>query len=435
MNLARRVIPLLLAASAAGCAPPTDKPAPASATAAVALRGFVVRGAVVFDGERRTSGDVWVSGVRILAVGPRPEGEPEGAYAVIDGKGKTLLPGLVDAHVHAGNDEGNLAQALAFGVTTELDMFGPPPLLRSLRGREEAAELADLRGAGNLATVPGGHGTEYGIPIPTLTRPDEAPAFARARFAEGSDFLKIVLETQEEGYPSLRPDAVAALVGAAHAERRLAVAHVGTQRDAEDAVQAGVDGLMHLFVDSAPRASLVEAVIARRVFVTPTITILKTHCGIAPGAALVGDPRVAPYLSTKERQRLGWTPKSRPEGACLEHVHAAVKLLAGRAPILAGTDAINRGTAHGPSLHGEIASLVDAGLAPEAALAAATSAPARAFRLEDRGRIAPGLVADLVLVDGDATRDVGRTLSIDRVWKRGRAFDRAAFAAKAGGAP
>ena len=118
-DLGRRLAPLVLVAVAANCAPPHDNPAPASATAAVAPRGFVIRGAVVFDGEKRTSGDVWVSGATILAVGARPEGEPEAAYAVIDGKGKTLLPGLVDAHVHAGNDEDNLAQALAFGVTTE----------------------------------------------------------------------------------------------------------------------------------------------------------------------------------------------------------------------------------------------------------------------------------------------------------------------------
>ncbi len=253
---------------------------------------------------------------------------------------------------------------------------------------------------------------------------------ARHNLRDGSDFLKVVLETQEAGYPSLTPDTAAALATAAHAEGRLAVAHVGTQRDAEDAVRAGVDGLMHLFVDSAPRASLIDAIVARKVFVAPTITILQSHCGVAPGAALVADPRVAPFLSDKEKKRLGWTPRSRPEGPCMEHLHSSVKMLAGRAPILAGTDAINRGTAHGPSLHGELAALVAAGLSPEAALAAATSAPARAFRLHDRGRIAAGLLADLALVDGDATRDVGRSLSLERVWKRGRPFDRAAFAAR-----
>ena len=93
-------------------------------------------------------------------------------------------------------------------------------------------------------------------------------------------------------------------------------------------------------------------------------------------------------------------------------------------PILAGTDAPNPGTAHGASVHRELRLLVDAGLTPAAALAAATSAPARAFKLSDRGRIAPGLRADLVLVNGDPTRDIGATRDIVTIWKRGVRVER-----------
>ena len=78
----------------------------------------------------------------------------------------------------------------------------------------------------------------------------------------------------------------------------------------------------------------------------------------------------------------------------------------------AGTDAPNSGTAHGASLHGELQLLVEAGLTPTEALAAATSAPAAAFHLTDRGRIAPGLRADLVLVEGDPTADILQTRAI-----------------------
>jgi imidazolonepropionase-like amidohydrolase len=93
-------------------------------------------------------------------------------------------------------------------------------------------------------------------------------------------------------------------------------------------------------------------------------------------------------------------------------------------PIRAGTDAPVRANANGVSLLAELGHLVRAGLGPSAALAAATSVPARAFGLADRGRIAPGLRADLVLVDGDPTADITDVRAIAAVWKNGRAVDR-----------
>jgi imidazolonepropionase-like amidohydrolase len=82
------------------------------------------------------------------------------------------------------------------------------------------------------------------------------------------------------------------------------------------------------------------------------------------------------------------------------------------------------GTAHGISLHGELQLLVRAGLSPVQALRAATSVPARRFGLSDRGRIGPGLPADLVLIDGDPAGDITATLSISKVWRRGTQLDR-----------
>ena len=101
-------------------------------------------------------------------------------------------------------------------------------------------------------------------------------------------------------------------------------------------------------------------------------------------------------------------------------------------PILAGTDAPNPGTAHGASIHRELELLVRAGLSPLEALRAATSVPARAFALHDRGRIAPGLRADLVLVDGDPTRDILATRNIVAIWKLGRIVDRESYRAELG---
>jgi imidazolonepropionase-like amidohydrolase len=93
------------------------------------------------------------------------------------------------------------------------------------------------------------------------------------------------------------------------------------------------------------------------------------------------------------------------------------QLHAAGVPLLAGTDAPNPGTTHGASLHREL--LVNAGLTTTEALAAATSVPARIFGLRDRGRIAPGMRADLLLVEGNPVRDMTDTRNIVAVWKKG----------------
>jgi len=103
---------------------------------------------------------------------------------------------------------------------------------------------------------------------------------------------------------------------------------------------------------------------------------------------------------------------------------AIPQLSAANVPILAGTDVGNSGTAPGASLHGELEYLVEAGLTPTQALVAATSATATAFKLVDRGRIAAGLRADLVLVNGNPADDIRVTRDIVAVWKLGVPVDR-----------
>ncbi len=118
---------------------------------------------------------------------------PEGAM-LIDGRGKTLLPGLIDAHVHIIQPK-SLSQALVFGVTTELDMFMSHELATAIRSGNAYGTtdpMADFRTAGTAATSPGGHCTEYGLNIPTINKPEKAKEFVDERIAEGSDYIKII---------------------------------------------------------------------------------------------------------------------------------------------------------------------------------------------------------------------------------------------------
>jgi imidazolonepropionase-like amidohydrolase len=387
----------------------------------------LIRGAKLFDGHGfQTPGCLLVRQGRVAALAQRltpPTGVP-----VVDARGDTVLPGLIDAHVHVS--PGDLQVALRAGVTTEVDLFGDPGLIGSLRQQASSDPgMADLRSAGTGATAPGGHPTrlvERGLlaPFPTVAGPEAAEGFVAARVAEGSSFLKVVLEdgtTSGHPCPTLTADTVQALVEAAHARDLLVVAHVLTQAHALVAVGAGVDGLAHLFLDEPPAPRFLDAVAHRDVFVIPTLTSLAARAGHDRGRALAADPHLGPLLDPRRRAVLEMDFPAAPGArADLGHAMETVGLLhrAGRR-ILAGTDASSPGTAHGASLHDELSLLVRAGLSPAAALTAATSAPAAALGLPDRGALTPGMRADLVLVHGDPELDITRTRDVAQVWRAG----------------
>ena len=413
----------------------------AAAVAAGTLRaqppardGFIVTDVRVFDGERVVEHTtVAVSGGIIRTIGGDPaqwRDLPE-----IDGRGMTLLPGLVDAHAHVAGTE-DLRQALRFGVTTVLDMaaIGPLPLgMAAIRAKSEASfDLADVRSAFLPATSPSGHGTEYGVPIPAVWDATDAAEFVRQRRAEGSDYLKIMLNgvrSARTGASNLAPGQVVALVEAAHAQGMLAVAHVETLRDVEIALAAGIDGLAHSWRQGPASREVARGLAERRVFVVATLAVPD---GFLPEsrAALLADPRLQGVLSEPIRQHLGRdfasaTPPSIGQRASVEQHFERVRALheAG-VTILVGSDAgTHQPTAHGLGVHRELELLAAAGLSSKEILTAATARTADAFRLADRGRIAPGLRADLMLVRGDPTADLLAIRDIARVWKRGVEVD------------
>lgn len=392
------------------------------------------RGARAFDGARVLDHtDVLVRNGRIERVG-RKLSAPEGAE-VIDAKGKTLLPGLIDAHTHAYGDV--LRESLMFGVTTELEMFGEPKAAQKMRDEQKAgnvADRADLFSASILVTAPGGHGTEYGFTIPTITKPDEAQAFVDARIAEGSDWIKLVLDDGHPygiKWPTLSNETMRAVIAAAHKRNKLAVVHIGSADDARAAIDAGADALVHLFADKLGAADFASDVKSHHAFIIPTLVVLRSITGTPGAGEVLKDARLEPYLTASARASLEQAFPIRPNSPPRDFNVAKEtvrRLKAAGVPILAGTDAPNPGTAHGAALHRELELLVESGLTPIEALAAATSVPAKSFRLADRGRIEKGLRADLVLVNGDPTSDITATRAIEGVWKGGVRADRAAYA-------
>jgi imidazolonepropionase-like amidohydrolase len=351
---------------------------------------------------------------------------------VIDAGGGTVLPGLIDAHVHLV--PGALAQSLTFGVTTVLDMFSPPELMAS--AKEQAGsrpDVADVRSSGVGATAPGGHPSMLYAPFPTLTAADQAEQFVAHRMAEGSDYLKIFSGIRGL-WPALDSETIEALVTAAHARGLLVVAHVSSTAGLEQVVSAGVDVVAHVPVHHELDMALVEAMAEAGIVVGPTLATIENTLGEPGGAAVAGDRRLAEVLGDAWAHRLTSNvpafagpdrpPYSRAEDNVRRLAQAGITLLA-------GTDAPNPGTVFGASLHRELELLVRCGISPTQALAAATAEPARVFGLADRGQVAVGRRADLVLVSGDPLTDITATRAIERIWRGGTACDRHAFVASA----
>lgn len=338
---------------------------------------------------------------------------------VVKGAGRTLLPGLIDAHTHAFR-----AQELPvlFGVTTQIDMF--TDVAQMQKAKQEMAQggnhaRADLFSAGTLVTAPHGHGTQFGLPIPTITGPEQAQAFVDARIAEGSDFIKIVMESGY-GFQSLDLATAKAVIEAAHRRGKLAVVHIGNEKDARAVLEAGADGLVHLFPGtSADARGLAALARAKGAFVIPTFAVLESMAGWR-GDDLLADPAFAGLLDKDGQAPLKtrYGNKAQPERLLAPKAVTKALVDAG-VPLLAGTDAGNPGTQYGASMHRELAALVDAGLTPVQALAAATSVPARVFKLGRRGSIEKGYKADLLLVEGDPSADILATRRIVEVWKDG----------------
>ncbi len=348
----------------------------------------------VFDGETLTPPRTVVFEDGLIT---DAEAAPAGS-TLIDGGGRTLLPGLIDAHVHLHGIE-NLEQAAQWGVTTMLDMgTHPPALVHSLRN---LPGLTQIQSPNSPASAPGGmQTTRMGFdPSSAVSGPDDAERFVGDRVAEGSDYIKIIVENPAiMGAAALDTAAVAAIVRAAHARSLRVIAHVTTIPAFEIATDAGVDVLTHAPLDAPVGPDLLAEIVNKKMISVPTLVMMQ---GTAAARA-----------------------KLPTHSGSVDYRHAAdsvTEMHRAGVPVLAGTDANAAPGApfnvrHGEALHDELALLVAAGLSPTEALRGATVLAAQWFELKDRGAVTPGLRADLLLVDGDPTAGITATRNIQGVW-------------------
>ena len=392
-----------------------------------AQNSFAIRDVRVFDGNATFAhANVVVRAGRIEAVAAGAV-IPAG-LRTFDGQGRTLLPGLIDSHVHVF--PAARADALRFGVTTVLDMFDVSREFKSWRAQRTSlaqTDLADVWAAGLGVTVKGGAPLQSlppGMTLPTLEGVADARRFVDARVAEGSDYIKVFIENLSEyggsrTLPTLSPAEVCAVISAAHADHRMAIVHTQAQWAAREAIECGADGLAHMIPDRTLDPGFIALARRHHVFVETTGAVWAGASGVGLAGSLARDPRVAPYLSASQKSTLLATDRRTVPGFFPTVIANIRALHAAAIPILAGTDAPNPATAFGVSLHEELQILVRAGFTPAEALHAATELPAEIFHLGRRGRVAPGYRADLVLVSGDPTQRISDTLAIQRIWMNG----------------
>ncbi len=429
-------------------------------------------------GPTRTGRTVVVSGGKVALVVPDEAYSPGSPDAkVIDGRGKFLIPGLWDMHVHATRPE-SLKLDIANGVTGVRVMWGNPamagfPIPHTAWKRQiEAGQMVGPRLvlASNILDGP--------KPIwpGTVALKDEAEArkAVRAAKASGAEFVKV--------YSLLAPEVFRAIADECKAQGIPFAGHIPTLVSAREASELGQRSMEHLYgvfascspreeemlrarraildesqgewVAARPKLALVDAQLrdsyrdetaeaffarlkANETHQCPTLTVLRA-IGSLDDPKFIDDPRIK-YIDPFTR--LYWNPKSdfrlrsmKPEdfaaqrksfGRSLELVG---KLNRAGVPILAGTDEGNPYVFPGSGLHDELGLLVKAGMTPLQALQSATIGPARFLRREEvSGTVEAGKEADLVLLDADPLADIANTTRIHAVFARGKLLDRPAL--------
>lgn len=382
---------------------------------------------------------VVIAGGEIVAVTAAGQDWPADAR-VLDLEGASVVPGLIDAHVHLFHSgstywigdtlEDNLAAQLGWGVLGVADL-GSPEEVFTLRDRVEAGEIRGPRvyATGPFLTAEQSHPCES-TDDEALCRYVDGDGPERVAALAGADAIKVALADADfTAWPTPRLDIgdLAEIVEAARAAGQPVFAHIDQPEDAEDALSAGVAVLAHPVFSEALSS-------------TPDGITLSTVGAFAGTPSLLDGSLLADDLSrTPEAVRAAWTwlaahPSAFSDGWIegSEAWDAAARANLGTAiaegrTVIAGSDAGYWFVPHGLGLHRELDALVALGMSPLQALASATAAPAELLGWEDMGFVDAGYRADLLVVTGHPDEDVRALRDIQMILLRGELWEEGAL--------
>ena len=405
-----------------------------SALAAHAQTTAFVGGRII-DGTGKVidNGTVVITGDKITAVGPASTPVPAGATR-IDVKGKTLLPGLINAHGHVGNTVGlradpktghsreNLTRQLRtyaqYGITTVFSLGDDQEAGFALRDAP-ATDRARLFVSG---------------PVVTGNTAEEARAMVAKVAAMKPDVIKIRVDDNLGTSRKMPEAAWRAVIEDAHARKLPVAVHIYWLADAKATLQAGADMIAHSVRDTAVDDQFINALKSRDVCYSPTLTReISTFIydatpswvddpfftkGVGPDIpAQLKDPKRHEQIRNSPAWKAGQSYK-----ASLEVAKKNLKTLVDKGVRIAfGTDTGPPARFQGFFEHLELEMMVDAGLTPMQAIVSATGDAARCHRKAGAiGTLAPGAAADVLILGANPLDNIRNTRSIEQVWIAGR---------------
>jgi imidazolonepropionase-like amidohydrolase len=420
----------------------------AAATVAAMAQGgaIAIRNVTLINGTGATpvpGTTVIIEGERITAIGPNVQ-VPAGARA-IDGNGKFLMPGMIDAHIHLrGGRGGNRPPAeqerdavralhgyLYAGVTTVFDAGNRSEFIMGLRAKEQAGGIVSPRilATGGTVASPNGHGGPYNIEAWPADR-----KLLDDHLATKPDLAKI---GQDEHGWGTRPqinqlpeDLLEKIIRYYHSKGVRVIIHTSNEHNTLEAIYAGADTMAHPIIQAPVSEEYLKLMSVKRVPTVSTLTIGENYSRLADHPEFLDEPLYQDTIEAEERQRL------KTEESAVQQKNRWAAWMKVMTPVAqenmkrlneVGKDIVAAGTdqSSGPALHRELELLAGAGISAADIVVIATRNAARALgRLENLGTIEVGKLADVVLLRADPTRDIQNAKQIDSVIKNGQVIDR-----------
>ena len=417
---------------------------------------------VVGDGRVIESGTVIVADGRITGVGRREDLQPPRGAVRIDLTGKTVMPALIDAHMHIGFENmsswraENYTRANVIDTLDRLAYYGvgavfsagvdPTDLALGLQRDQAAGRIGGSRFVFAVGFGPPGAGPNAQLlkelakfPAPVvrgITNDADARQGAREVAARQIGFIKVWVTDRGGTQRKTTPEAYRALIDEAHKHNMVVVAHATDGlTDAKDLARAGLDGVIHAVLDAdAEFAALLKK---NNGFITPTqgLGLRGNIAGLQPWFE---DPffqeATPPATVERYRQQQAKMPPPAADSLTLDQRLARTArmikvLLDGGVRIAIGTDSgALPDYPPGYPTHRELELYSSMGMTPEQIIVAATKSGAEALRLDrEMGTLERGKQANLLVLDADPRTDIRNTRRIARVFLRGTEVDRAAL--------
>jgi imidazolonepropionase-like amidohydrolase len=393
-------------------------------------------GARIIDGTGAppiSNGAIVVQGGRITAVGPAKQIEIPASATEVNVAGKTIVPGLINAHGHVNDVRGmksspefytpehvrhQLALYARYGVTTVFSLGGDGPAGLHVRD-ERPAGIARLFVAG---------------PVIAAAEPDAARRAVDDVKAMNADLVKIRVDDNLGTTKKMPAEAYRAVIDQAHKQGLKVAAHIFYLQDAKDILAAGGDFIAHSVRDLPVDRAFIDQLKARDICVCPTLMREVSTFVYESRPAFLddpffkrdADPAAVEGVQTPQHQASNRSAAATRYKAALEMAKSNLKQLKGAGVRIAmGTDTGPAGRFQGYFEHLELEHMVSAGLTPMEVLVSATSDAAKCMGIDDRvGTLKPGLDADFLVLSANPLDNIRNTRTLESIWVRGTRVSR-----------